>query len=285
MIQIKWLPWEDRILKENFHLTFYSIQKLLPHRSISSINNRALYLKLKKYQYGKSKYTFNDKFWSEPNLINSYWAGQIAADGCVRKQGKCTILSISINAIDRILLDTFIKDIEYTGSYFPHTRLTKKGNISKMLTLRLNGLKQAEIDLENIFNIVPLKTKILKPANLSDDLQLAYIVGYTDGDGCIFCNDKALMVKYVSCSSSIIEWLNIFLNMKFPIKIRKRISKIKNYNNQYYQICFCGIQAAIIIDTLRQLPIPKLDRKWNNPKVLDRIEKYKKEFPKYFNVV
>lgn len=31
------------------------------------------------------KYSYNDNYFRTPNLENSYWAGFIAADGCVYK--------------------------------------------------------------------------------------------------------------------------------------------------------------------------------------------------------
>ncbi len=52
-----------------------------------------------------------------------------------------------------------------------------------------------------------------------------------------------------------------------------------------YKYTIVGLRAAIIIDYLRQFPVPKLNRKWNHPVVLQKINEYKQKYSHLFKTL
>lgn len=57
----------------------------------------------------KRKYNVNDDFFESPSLLNSYWAGFIAADGNL--SGNYRKLNIGLAKKDKCILEQFLKDI------------------------------------------------------------------------------------------------------------------------------------------------------------------------------
>jgi hypothetical protein len=120
----------------------------------------------------------NYSFFSKPNEINSYWAGFIAADGCIIDTDRSKRLSINLSSKDKnhlVLLSNLLDVPLYTYK-------TKQHDVSR-LSLRSNKLC---LDLENNFNITPRKSLTLKPPKLSAKLQRSFISGYFDGDGSLY---------------------------------------------------------------------------------------------------
>lgn len=140
-----------------------------------------------------------------------------------------------------------------------------------------------KIDLEKKYNIVQNKTKILKPINSdNNNLILSYICGLIDGDGCICAKtrNEGIALHYISSSKQVVEWMHNYLDKlaNYEYRIPNKVGKQKNA----YQFQFQGVKAAIIIDRIRQLPIYKMDRKWNNPVIIERIDKIKQKYPHLF---
>lgn len=153
------------------------------------INPKNLYYYKKKYDLlentrGKSinsrkkrEYYINDNFFEIPNLLNSYWAGFLAADGNISRD-YCT-LTIGLSAKDRIVLENFIRD---TDSNYKIKNY--KSNGCDCVGLAITSAKICQ-DLKNNFNITDRKSLTLIHPNLTTDLSDSFIVGYIDGDGTI----------------------------------------------------------------------------------------------------
>jgi hypothetical protein len=121
----------------------------------------------------KQVYTRNSNFFSEPNILNSYWAGFIAADGCISTVN----LLIDIHLRDIEHLEQLKTDLNYTGNV-----TVSKRNSAK---LQVRDKKIVE-DLKKNFNITERKTHTLQPPMIEEiDYIKAFIIGYIDGDGCI----------------------------------------------------------------------------------------------------
>ena len=133
---------------------------------------------------------FDDNFFSTPNKLNCYWAGFIAADGNIeeRKHRKSNRLSITLSEKDHEHLKRFKNDIGYEGTIkkYKSKRTIIKGkkyDRKPTVSIRLTSQKLID-DLKKNFNIIPRKTFILEPPNITDlDLIFCYIIGYIDGDG------------------------------------------------------------------------------------------------------
>lgn len=128
------------------------------------------------------RYTWNDDFFSQDNQESFYWAGFIAADGCVKlKNKKYKRLSIGLAIKDVEHLEKFKKAINFTGPIhkymeveYPHCEITIASN--KMFD-----------DLAK-FNIVPRKTLTCTfPESIKDSKYLFdFMRGYFDGDGSFY---------------------------------------------------------------------------------------------------
>ena len=84
-----WTPEEETRLRELVATGKYSyrqIGQLMEGRSIASITCHARqYLDINNDRYEPRKYEHDRSFFTEPNIVNSYIAGFLAADGCIRQ--------------------------------------------------------------------------------------------------------------------------------------------------------------------------------------------------------
>jgi len=129
---------------------------------------------------GNTKYTKNVNFFSKPNLLNSYWAGFIAADGHLSQDNG---VIISLGTKDKEHLDKFKKDIGYSGEIKFYKQKTSYTEISEYNRISIYSKKLCT-DLIRNWNVTHNKTyDIVFPTELTEDNLFAYCVGYIDGDG------------------------------------------------------------------------------------------------------
>ncbi len=290
-----WTIEEGNRLKElvGKNLSFDEIGRTIG-RSTSSCQNYSHKMGLKN-NYRYRKYSYDENFWKIPNLINSYWAGIAAADGCILYKNRHAF-SLSLCKSDIVCLEKFKKDCGFTGKITIENRFRKMYEhigykIYSTASIRIHGNKWME-DLKNNFNIIPKKSKRLGPPNLNDIvLKLAYFIGYIDGDGTICltyrkgCNKRELIIRFVSASKSIIEWIKNLTDDLFPkhlYKRRNKDSKITDTDNKYFSYAIAGIKALVVYDYLKDFPVQKMERKWFRKEYLDFLDENKKLFPQYF---
>lgn len=270
-----WTLEEDnclRALLNNNQLSYWDIAKQL-RRSANSCQSRAHYLNLSS-NFVNRQYSFNENFWKTPNPINSYWAGFVAADGSLTSDKFIFKLAISKNDISQ--LERFKNDCDAEYNILSQTRMTKKGNKSEMVSIAINGCPTWYEDLKTNFNITPNKTHRLQPPNLLDNyLKLCYLIGYTDGDGtiCLNCRNE-VTIGYASASQSIIDWVKDTIETNFPLKLCYKPANVR-VKPTHSLFAVNGIRSFIILDALKDFPVPKLARKWHQPKVLELLESYK----------
>lgn len=292
MIKTKWTPEEDEKLKHfilNTQLSYEQISPILS-RTRSACWNRAYELGIKKvYTYKEN--TVKEDFWFTPNLLNSYWAGFCAADACLQpyKSGNGGRFVLDISTKDLVHLETFKKDVEFLGRI--ETRATQTSNMSKV---RISVSKRWFRDLEQNFSITPRKTyRLAPPPNLNDLCNFSYLIGYIDGDGCIrhYTNNLGysyINIGFVSSSQHILAWIKGLLDGFFPINSYCADGKFREVSVQpelnYYRFYIRGYRAFAIFNFLKDFPVPKLARKWNNPNVLQFLEEKKQQYPDFFNL-
>lgn len=240
---------------------------------------------------GKRKYKVNDNFFETPNLINSYYAGFIAADGCIRvtKTGaKYLMFGLSIK--DKCLLENIKKDLNFEGPITEYPKLTKK-----FVRLIINSPKICE-DLEKNFNITPRKTFTLIPPNINKTSLIdAFICGYIDGDGTICFSHDYKNGKQKKCCISLIgtfdflTWINnrfkeIYTPKNKNSKNKKPFISKSGFGNkrkddrQIFTISFSDKWARNIILNMTQYSIPFLKRKWSD-EIINFCKNYKKRRP------
>ncbi len=254
------MRWNDKdieILKEKYgKIPIHKLCVVL-NRDRKSINKKAMKLKLKgNMSLSKKRYNIDHNYFAQPNHMNSYWAGFIAADGCVSEKENSLRISSSIKDEDHLY--EFRNNIQFDGPIQRHYEKRKgKGGIQSILNI--HGVEQWKNDLYNNFNITPRKTFTLKSPNLTDDeFILAFIIGYIDGDGSIFLYNKKYTCLSIAGTYHMVKWIkdNLFRIFNLP-------NKTNIYNNGNIKtISINGKQADFMIKQLKKIVVPKMARKW-----------------------
>lgn len=221
--------------------------------------------------YKKRKYDVNDCFFSKPNVINSYYAGFIAADGyiCGRKSEQRT-LKIELSTKDKEWLYKFKENV---NSESPIKERVQKNKFS-FCGITITS-KQIIDDLKTNFNITNKKSLILTPPNINDEmLRYAYILGYIDGDGSLFISSRKELILSILGTKEICEWVKfVFSN------ITNNCGSIKQKpNTKIYRLDYSSRAAREIVKKLSKIDVPKLNRKMTN-----EIIEYSKSYTKRHN--
>jgi len=201
----------------------------------------------------------NKNYFDIPNIENSYWAGFIAADGCITRNDS---VSIQLSSLDKEHLINFAKCCGYGGDIKEVITTTgyKPGCITSVI--RVSGVKNWVIKLKENWSITPKKTLTLEPpTNLNYENSLAFIKGYIDGDGHIIEEDGRYIVLGVIGTEKMLIWIkNTFDNLI----IKENSSNLLRCNNcVQYRYSIKGVRAIKIINSLRLIKTPQLERKWN----------------------
>lgn len=250
-----WTEKEILFLKQKYPQNTATILTKILKRTKIAINCKANSLGIKSSLIGISnkRYYFIENFFSKPNLINSYWAGFIAADGCIndKRHGQKQI-RIGLADKDISILKRFKRDIEFTGEV-----KVRKNSVN--LDITSNKLC---LDLKNNFNITPRKSLTLKPPkNLTKNCEAAFIIGMIDGDGYIRSYRKnKLRLSLVG------TYEELFFVHRFLLKLNKNLIfnqlPIYKKDNVYIYELY-STKAEILLRYLYKLNIQKLNRKWD----------------------
>jgi hypothetical protein len=191
-----WSEEEMSVLRSSLNLMPYKeIQALLPLRTIAAIKRRADLMNLRKNRsqmcsLSRRIVSVNREFFDVPGLVNSYWAGFIAADGCVIDHPRFE-LRLGVHPKDRGHIERFALDVGFNGQISEKTYERKEvrdgyGSFDRSARVVICSVPEWVSALANNFNVTPRKTFTLQPPKLLDrDCSLAFLAGLIDGDGCI----------------------------------------------------------------------------------------------------
>ena len=281
----------------------YSLTNKIPEKEASkyfNLNPNQLRYYKKKYGFkmnpvGKGlftyrlqrKYNVNDNFFENPDILNSYWAGFIAADGCIIEGKKQNQLSIGLSKKDFDHLNLFKNDIDFNGpikNNYIKKIYKNEEKIFESSQLYITSQKISD-DLYKNFNITPRKSLTLLPPNLSDtNLIDAFICGYIDGDGCVYLYKNNVRNIQDSLSISIVGTYEIVLWIKerFSQILGKEFGSIqKNHNSEKNTYVYRIGQSKGVREIFKHfynLNVPKLKRKWTD-EIYDYCVNYKKRDP------
>lgn len=199
-------------------------------------------------------YYINSNFFSKPNLLNSYWAGFIAADGNLEKN------------TNKLIIDLANKDVRHLyklKKYLNFNGKIRYYKYSDRSYVRL-GFKNLKIcsDLKKNFNITSRKSLTLKPPKgLTKKQALAYIAGYIDGDGSFNINTMYKKnKKHIYLRLSILGTKNV---LSFIEKILSAKGKIYRQNERIFQLVYWGdAKVTLVKKQILNLDLPLLGRKW-----------------------
>lgn len=195
-------------------------------------NNKKLFVK-----------TWDDNFFSEDNEKSFYWAGFIAADGCINsfnniKTGKLyQNLQISISTKDKDFLQLFCNDINYNKKitdsvYHNKNHILKPSHAEKYYNSSISISSDKMVNDLNRFGIGPRKSLTYEfPKHfINHELIHHFMRGYNDGDGSFYLNNigkqtniKIKQVCFCLCGTQVFlkDYLSILTrecNMKYDAK-------------------------------------------------------------------
>lgn len=165
------------------------------------------------------------------SLEKAYWLGFLYADACMRKIGNSLALKLELAQKDEDQIDKFCNAIgaELSKKTY-YTRLNKYNSVC----IGIYNLEFNEYLIKN--GCIPQKTFRIKHPNFeSERLDLAFLLGFYDGDGSvggvICCGNKSFLTE-IAEKHNIQKHLRVENKVPF-LRIPKRILKkmFENYQN------------------------------------------------------
>lgn len=215
------------------------------------------------------KFTCIDDFFSYDTPGSFYWAGFLAADGCMRdykNDGKQIALELSNKDISH--LEKFKKCIGFNGNIM--CRKTRNSSILKVSSSKMFD------DLAR-FNVVPKKSLIYTFPIwiINHPLANHFMRGYFDGDGCFCLQNRTTQTKELKLS---VAGTKLFLEVFEDILCKNcGIKKTKlEVNGNIHVLHKGGTKQAIKIrDFLygNSIPDNRLDRKYDLSHLSDFINR------------
>ncbi len=252
---IPWSKEEDTLLHAHFLDDWDVLLKLFPNRTKSAIDQRAQKYGLLRPRGPGRAYTFNENYFSLPNTNNCYWGGWLASDGAVFDSfyGKYPTVKLQIQTRDLCVLERLSTDIAFNGPFY-----YSKAN--RYVSISFFNSPQMVNDLDKSFNIIPRKSLVLLPPNITDENQIkAFIVGLIDGDGSIMLEKQynSLRLSIVG-TYELLSWVSDFMR---PITGSK--CKLGKEGNIYKYVLGGRDMALKGLKYLKSTPVWKLPRKWD----------------------
>lgn len=155
-------------------------------------------------QLTSNKLQIDSSYWKTDSFDRAYWAGFIAADGCVSKDGR---LEVGLAIVDKTHLQKLKKALR------SEHKIEEKLANNKYLSCYFRPRDREIVDdLYFSYNIRPAKsgTYSMPEWLLQHELLGHYLRGYIDGDGCLYCGERS-SVTITSGSSKFIEQLEKIL--------------------------------------------------------------------------
>lgn len=231
-------------------------------RTVTSVSLKANSIGLKGNSKFKRKYQVNDDFFSNRDSLECcYWAGFVAADGCVGSPKK-NCLRVKIKDTDLDHLARFKNSIGYDGNFHVSHK-----NLNTYVCINIHSKKIVD-DLA-WFKITKRKSLTLEPPPLYAEQALAFLIGYIDGDGCISIEklkkrSPRLRVHVVG-TQKVLCWIKEIFDKIAPFSTNANPRKM----GKVYQYSIASKKALHVLSGLNGVNVPKLGRKW------DKINQYK----------
>lgn len=260
-----WTKEQDEILKRMYgRFPRNDISKALKGVNKNFIKSRAKFLKLKgnvsfvnkSARKGKGiKNSYNYSFFSQISDLSCYWAGFLAADGCILP--KKNTVSIRLHEKDKDHLFKIQKDTNHKGKIFD---LQKESQC----LLHFHSAERWIEDLMLIYNITPRKSNTLVPPNIKAFSHVvSFICGYIDGDGCL--SNKGIISGYsiqIFGTQKMLYWIKKYFDKWVP-PIGKKEANVNPVKTNMCKYAVTGVRAKFLFDKLLSVNIPRIPRKWS----------------------
>jgi len=231
--------------------------------SKSNIHN---YLK-KNGRRRQRKHLFDQNAFSIYDADSCYWAGFIAADGCIDKRK--THIRVDLSTEDRGHLTKllgYVKDSspnivdgEKEVCFGEATTIVKHSRVDVNSTAIVKNII-------NNFNVVPNKTfNLAPPVDIPNNMLSHYIRGYFDGDGSVYWNKshQCAVFNISSGSKQLLGWFGAKIKDQVDYKFGDKALVLRP-NRSIWCINHQHSGAKYILDWLYKdsTPETRLDRKY-----------------------
>jgi hypothetical protein len=270
----QWTREEDVYLMENYgKIKTGDILINLSNRTIEDIHYRVQKLGVRGTPGLSRSFAVNDSFFDEPNLENCYWAGFIAADGCISRKNR---VALALGEYDKEAIDNLKEKLCFSGPIHKVKCLNKRTNhivYRYDIVVSSNNIVNK---LQEHWNITPRKTLTLQPPRdyIKDELALAYIIGYFDGDGSWLIKPK-FDVRFTG-TKFLLEWIKSYIDKYSPIKEKNKPINVRPGNGNCFDLSIRGLRGRVFHQKLLEIQIPfRLTRKWDQTELL-KYQQYRK---------
>ena len=240
---------------------FYGVSRTVIKR-ILTVQNEGISIRNKttKYKYQQ------DIFENIDTAEKAYWLGFLAADGCNYQREHNASIILNIHEKDKKHLEKFKLFCNTNAEIKSYIGYEGFSNQTPMCKITLNSKKISNDLIDK--GIIPNKSLILQPPNISEQFYKPFILGYFDGDGSI---SKASQYNNYTISiqgtKEILTWICQILN--WDANLEKR--DINSTNNSYYIRCGGTNKPYQILKQLYDSCEIHLDRKYNIYKTLETV--------------
>lgn len=201
-----------------------------------------------------------------------YWGGFLAADGYIggggNKLKEVRYLSFGLKESDLNQVLKFKSFVETDKELITNVK-------GKFISYQLN-ITSSKIcgDLSKNYNLKQNKSLTLLPPPITNNiLKDSFIIGYIDGDGCIFYNNRPNLERQQSILGisiiGTIELLN-FIKDRFEkilnVNLSNCIKRKRNNNKNTFVLSISNKRARDIYIHYYKIEVPKLNRKWTEEK-------------------
>lgn len=209
----------------------------------------------------RRSYNVDTAYFSEPTIRNSYWAGFIAADGCLTRDGA---LRIALSDRDKGHLEELKSELGFTGPIrdVPATTSTGREAVYSHLVVWSRDILR---DLKRNFALTERKTlTLLPPYRLPEHLAEAFIVGLIDGDGSIHTIDYSRPTLRIDVAGTlpVVSWVRDRFQ-RWCDAGRRMPRILEHYGGTLYSLRLQGRNAERVANRLLAVDVPKLCRKWS----------------------
>ncbi len=201
----------------------------------------------------KSRIYYNKKFFVNLSAISAYWAGFVAADGCLSYKNKS--LHIGLNMRDKEHLCKFANAIKTNA---------KIGYAKSNNSTRINIYSKEIFNSLSNLGITPNKSLNIANINIPNHLTSHFIRGVFDGDGYLGGKKITHIQFFISGNKPFLKRIQSTLINECNINRVKLYPLYPLGTNRGYKLQYTGSQVFKILDFLYNdsTPQTRLDRKY-----------------------
>lgn len=240
---------------------FYGVSRTVIKR-ILTVQNEGISIRNKtsKYKYQQ------DIFENIDTAEKAYWLGFLAADGCNYQREHNASIILNIHEKDKKHLEKFKFFCKTNAEIKSYIGYEGFSNQTPMCKITLNSKKISNDLIDK--GIIPNKSLILQPPNISEQFYKPFILGYFDGDGSISKTSQYNnYIISIQGTKEILTWICQVLNWNANLEKRD----INSINNSYYIRCGGTNKPYQILNQLYNSCEIHLDRKFNIYKTLETV--------------